>query len=76
MIITKDNYKELKFRVEGKQLDALSLNETYVALCYLSHRREEEVGMAKDWTSIQLNTVKTRQRKLLAERGIYVLTAR
>jgi len=75
MIITKDNYKSLKDQVEGKQLDALSLNETYTALCYLTHRRFEEQGYARDWTAIQIYTVKQRQRKLLAERGIYVLTA-
>lgn len=76
MVITKENYKSLKPQVEGKQLDALSLDETYTALCYLTHRRLDETGYDRDWTSIQIHTVKTRQRKLLAERGIYVLTAR
>lgn len=75
MIVTKDNYKTLKDQVEGHRLDLLDLNQTYVALCYLTHRRAEEQGTARDWTSIQIYTVKQRQRKLLAERGIYVLTA-
>jgi hypothetical protein len=54
MVITKENYKSLKPQVEGKQLDALSLDETYTALCYLTHRRLDETGYDRDWTNRSL----------------------
>lgn len=73
MTVTKDNYKSLKSQVEGKRLDALELSETYPALCYLTHRVQDEPETDQWWTRDQIRTVRERQRKLLAERGIYVL---
>lgn len=73
MTITKDNYKSLKDQVEGKRLDTLELNETYPALCYLTHRVQDEPTADQWWTRDQIRMVRERQRKLLAERGIYVL---
>jgi len=76
MTITKENYKSLKNQVEGRPLDQLSLNETYTALCYLTHRIQDEPANSQWWTRMQIKIVRDRQRSLLAERGIYVLTAR
>lgn len=76
MVINKDNYKQLKLQVEGRKLDELTLNETYLALCYLSHRLQDEIEADKWWTRHQLQIVRNRQRALLADKGIYVLTAR
>lgn len=76
MTITKANYKELKNQVEGKRLDQLTLTETYPALCYLTHRVQDEPVADRWWTQDQIRMVRNRQRSLLAERGIYVLTAR
>ncbi len=77
MTITKENYKSLKDRVEGHRLEELALTDTYTALCYLTHRQADERDQgnveASEWTRIQVNIVKERQRALLAERGIYVL---
>lgn len=73
MTITKDNYKDLKPQVEGKRLDELELDETYTALCYLTHRVKDEPIKDQWWTMNQIRMVRTRQRELLAERGIYVL---
>jgi len=72
MVITKENYKQLKDQVEGKYLDKLSLNETYTALCYLTHRLRDEHS-DKWWTAAQINIVKKRQKELLTKHGIYVL---
>lgn len=76
MTITKQNYKSLKEQVEGKAFYTMNLNETYTALCYLSHRRSDEPETDQWWTTHQIGIVRERQRKLLAEQGIYVLTNR
>lgn len=76
MIITKENYKSLKFQVEGHRLDQLTLSETYTALCYLTHRAQDESGNDQVFTRMQVKMVRDRQRALLADKGIYVLTAR
>jgi len=73
MVITQDNYKQLKPQIEGKRLDQLALNETYTALCYLTHRLRDEHN-DKWWTIAQIDIVKKRQKQLLAEHDIYVLT--
>lgn len=75
MIVTLSNYKTLKNEVEGKDLNTLTLNETYTALCYLTHRMIEEKNEDVWWTKMQVNMVRRRQRQLLADQGIYVLTA-
>jgi hypothetical protein len=73
MIITKENYKELKNQVEGHKLETLSLNECYAALCYLTHRVQDEVVSDQWWTKHQIGIVRNRQRELLSAKGIYVL---
>lgn len=75
MIITKENYKSLKNQVEGHRLDQLNLNECYTALAYLTHRAQDESAGDQWFTLLQVKMVRDRQRKLLAEKGIYVLTA-
>lgn len=73
MTITKSNYKTLKPQVEGKRLDQLELSETYTALCYLTHRVQDEPEKDQWWTMSQIRMVRKRQRELLAMHGIYVL---
>jgi hypothetical protein len=74
MTVTKLNYKTLKPQVEGKRLDQLELSETYTALCYLTHRIQDEPEKDRWWTMDQIRMVRNRQRELLAAKGIYVLT--
>ncbi len=76
MVITKDNYRSLKDQVEGHRLAELTLNETYVALCYLTHRMQDEPVNDQWFTREQVSIVRARQRELFASKGIYVLTAR
>lgn len=76
MTITQDNYATLRDAVEGRDLNSLTLPETYTALCYLTHRANAENADGAAWTRAQIGIVRARQRALLAERGIYVLTAR
>jgi hypothetical protein len=73
MTINKDNYKSLKSQVEGHRLDQLELNATYTALCYLTHRIQDEPVNDQWVTRSQIAMVRDRQRKLLADKGIYVL---
>ena len=73
MVVTKENYKDLKDQVEGHKLADLSLNQTYTALCYLTHRIQDEPEASKWWTRDQIRIVRERQRALLASKGIYVL---
>ncbi len=77
MVVTLQNYKDLKNQVEGRPLNKLELAETYPALCYLTHRALDEQNAGKiesaRWTRVQVNIVRERQRALLASKGIYVL---
>lgn len=77
MVVTKDNYKTLKNTVEGRPLHTLTLADTYPALCYLTHRRADEIAQGNAqgavWTGMQVKIVQDRQRVLQASKGIFVL---